>query len=63
MIRGSRPGGGAVDRRSVSSGSPYEPVIGFSRAVAAGHHVAVAGTRVPRPPLARGDRGRRCRGL
>jgi enamine deaminase RidA (YjgF/YER057c/UK114 family) len=33
-----------VDRRSVSSGSPYEPVIGFSRAVAAGHHVAVAGT-------------------
>ena len=33
-----------MDRRSVSSGSPYEPVIGFSRAVAAGHHVAVAGT-------------------
>jgi len=33
-----------VDRRTVSSGSPYEPVIGFSRAVAAGHHVAVAGT-------------------
>ena len=33
-----------MDRRTVSSGSPYEPVIGFSRAVAVGHHVAVAGT-------------------
>lgn len=26
------------------SGSPYEPVIGFSRVVVAGHHVAVAAT-------------------
>jgi enamine deaminase RidA (YjgF/YER057c/UK114 family) len=33
-----------MGRRLVSSGSPYEPVIGFSRAVADGHHVAVAGT-------------------
>jgi enamine deaminase RidA (YjgF/YER057c/UK114 family) len=33
-----------MDRRHVASGSPYEPVIGFSRAVSAGHHVAVAGT-------------------
>jgi enamine deaminase RidA (YjgF/YER057c/UK114 family) len=32
------------DRRLVSSGSPLEPVIGFSRAVRSGHHVAVAGT-------------------
>ena len=31
-------------RRLVSSGSPFEPVIGFSRAVRVGHHVAVAGT-------------------
>jgi enamine deaminase RidA (YjgF/YER057c/UK114 family) len=31
-------------RRTISSGSPYEPVIGFSRAVLDGRHVAVAGT-------------------
>jgi enamine deaminase RidA (YjgF/YER057c/UK114 family) len=28
----------------VASGSPYEPVVGFSRAVRVGHHVSVAGT-------------------
>jgi len=33
-----------MGRRLVSSGSPYEPVIGFSRAVVDGRHVAVAGT-------------------
>jgi enamine deaminase RidA (YjgF/YER057c/UK114 family) len=33
-----------MDRRTVSSGSPYEPVIGFSRAVVAGDRVFVAGT-------------------
>jgi enamine deaminase RidA (YjgF/YER057c/UK114 family) len=33
-----------VDRRLVSSGSPYEPTIGFSRAVRDGRHVFVAGT-------------------
>jgi enamine deaminase RidA (YjgF/YER057c/UK114 family) len=32
------------DRRRVSSGSPYEPVIGFSRAVRVGDRVVVAGT-------------------
>jgi enamine deaminase RidA (YjgF/YER057c/UK114 family) len=31
-------------RRLISSGSPYEPVAGFSRAVVAGRHVHVAGT-------------------
>ncbi len=33
-----------MDRRLVSSGSPYEPTIGFSRAVRDGRHVFVAGT-------------------
>ena len=31
-------------RTRVSSGSPYEPVIGFSRAVRAGNRVLVSGT-------------------
>jgi len=33
-----------MGRRLISSGSPYEPVAGFSRAVVAGRHVHVAGT-------------------
>jgi enamine deaminase RidA (YjgF/YER057c/UK114 family) len=33
-----------MERRMISSGSPYEPVIGFSRALAAGDHVAISGT-------------------
>jgi len=33
-----------MDRQRVSSGSPYEPVIGFSRAVRVGHRVEVGGT-------------------
>lgn len=34
----------SADRKLVSSGSPYEPLIGFSRAVRAGDRVLVAGT-------------------
>ncbi len=33
-----------MGRRTIASGSPFEPVIGFSRAVVEDHHVAVAGT-------------------
>jgi enamine deaminase RidA (YjgF/YER057c/UK114 family) len=34
----------AGGRRRIASGSPYEPVVGFSRAVRAGDRVLVAGT-------------------
>jgi enamine deaminase RidA (YjgF/YER057c/UK114 family) len=33
-----------VDRQLISSGSPYELVMGFSRAVRVGSHIFVAGT-------------------
>ncbi|HWQ01832.1 MAG TPA: RidA family protein [Gaiellaceae bacterium] len=54
-----------MERRLIASGSPYEPIIGFSRAVRVGQHVFVAGTApvmpegVELPPDAYGQ-AKRC---
>ena len=54
------------DRRMVSTGSPYEPIIGLSRAVRIGNTIAVAGTAPLGPDgktVGRGDvaaQTRRC---
>jgi enamine deaminase RidA (YjgF/YER057c/UK114 family) len=55
----------AAERQRISSGSPYEPEIGFSRAIVAGRHVHVSGTApIPRDGEALPDdaygQARRC---
>jgi enamine deaminase RidA (YjgF/YER057c/UK114 family) len=54
-----------VERRRISSGSPYEAVFGFSRALVAGRHVYVSGTApvMPddgEPPVDAYAQARRC---
>ena len=44
MVGRGRRGRSAVGRRRVSSGSPWEPEIGFSRALRVGDRVLVSGT-------------------
>ena len=52
------------ERQRIASGSPYEPVIGFSRAVRAGDRVLVSGTGPVMPdggcPESTADQARRC---
>ena len=53
-----------VDRQRISSGSPFEPTIGFSRALRAGDRVFVSGTGPVVPgggcPDDAGAQARRC---
>jgi enamine deaminase RidA (YjgF/YER057c/UK114 family) len=54
-----------VERRTISSGSPYEPIVGFSRAVRVGDRVLVAGTAPTmsagvEPPADAYGQARRC---
>lgn len=34
----------SAERSNIASGSPYEPLIGFSRGVRIGNHIAIGGT-------------------
>jgi enamine deaminase RidA (YjgF/YER057c/UK114 family) len=53
-----------VERRLIPGHSPFEPVVGYSRAVVAGGHVYVAGTapipRVGDPPPGAYEQARLC---
>jgi len=54
-----------MSRHLISSGSPYEPIIGFSRAVRVGNLISVSGTTAASggKPVAAGDAAAQTRAI